>query len=103
MRAYKLFALATAGAASLGLFTSCEKFLDVNQNPNAVLVAPASNLLVAAETSLGFLMGSDLHRYTSLVVQQFSGRGLVPHAVESINFSHHVYYTLNLVVVQAAS
>ena len=75
MRAFKLFTLAAAGAMSLGLLGSCEKFLDVNQNPNAVLVAPASNLLVAAETSLGFLMGSDLHRYTSLVVQQFSGQG----------------------------
>ncbi|GAA3988558.1 SusD/RagB family nutrient-binding outer membrane lipoprotein [Hymenobacter antarcticus] len=75
MRAFKLFALAAAGATSLGLFASCEKFLDINQNPNAVLVAPASNLLVAAETSLGFLMGSDLHRYTSLIVQQFSGQG----------------------------
>ena len=72
MRAFKLFALA---ATSLGLLASCEKFLDVNQNPNAVLEAPASNLLVASETSLGFLMGSDLHRYTSLIVQQFSGQG----------------------------
>ena len=75
MRAFKLIALTAAGATSLGLFASCEKFLDVNQNPNAVLEAPASNILVAAETSMGFLMGSDLHRYTSLVVQQFSGQG----------------------------
>lgn len=75
MRAFKLLALATASATSLGMLASCEKFLDVNQNPNAVLVAPASNVLVAAETSLGFLMGSDLHRYSSLIVQQFSGQG----------------------------
>lgn len=75
MKAFKLFTLAAVGAASLGLLASCEKFLDVNQNPNAVLEAPASNILVAAETSLGFLMGSDLHRYTSLIVQQFAGQG----------------------------
>lgn len=75
MRALKLFTFVVAGATSVGLLTSCEKFLDVNQDPNAVLVAPASNLLVAAETGLGFTMGSDLHRYTSLIAQQFSGQG----------------------------
>ena len=41
------------------MLASCEKFLDVNQNPNAVLVAPATNVLVAAETSMGFLMGGE--------------------------------------------
>ena len=74
MRAYKLITLIAATATSVGL-ASCDKFLDVNQNPNAVLVAPANNLLVAAETSLGFNMGSDLHRYTSIIAQQFSGQG----------------------------
>lgn len=74
MRAFKLFTYATA-LASMGLLASCDDFLDVNQNPSAVLVAPASNSLVAAETSLGFVMGSDLHRYTALIAQQFSGQG----------------------------
>ncbi|GAA4016101.1 SusD/RagB family nutrient-binding outer membrane lipoprotein [Hymenobacter fastidiosus] len=60
---------------SLGLLGACDSFLDVNQNPNSVLVAPPANTLVAAETHLGFLMGSDIHRYSSLFVQQFSGQG----------------------------
>lgn len=60
---------------AVGLLGSCNNFLDVNNNPNAVLVAPAANVLVAAETGLGFLAGSDLHRYTSLIVQQFAGNG----------------------------
>ena len=75
MRTSKITTLVVAAAASVGLLASCDKFLDINQNPNAVLVAPASNVLVASETALGFVMGSDLHRYTSLIVQQFSGQG----------------------------
>jgi Starch-binding associating with outer membrane len=60
---------------SLGALSACDNFLDVNQNPSQVLVAPASNILVAAESHLGFLMGSDIHRYSSLFVQQFAGQG----------------------------
>ena len=75
MRASKLTTLIAAAVTSVGLLASCDKFLDVNQNPNAVLIAPPNNVLVAAETGLGFNMGSDLHRYTSLIAQQFSGQG----------------------------
>ena len=64
--------LATLG---LGSLTACDKFLDINQDPTAILVAPSPNVLVAAETGLGFAMGSDLHRYTALIAQQFSGQG----------------------------
>lgn len=60
---------------ALGLLGSCNKFLDINDNPNAVVVAPAANVLIASQTGLGFLAGSDLHRYTSLIVQQFAGNG----------------------------
>ncbi|GAA4346615.1 SusD/RagB family nutrient-binding outer membrane lipoprotein [Hymenobacter saemangeumensis] len=62
-------------AASLVVLSSCNEFLDVNLNPNAVLQAPPANVLVAAQAHTGFLMGSDLHRYTSLIAQQFSGQG----------------------------
>ncbi|MBC6606594.1 SusD/RagB family nutrient-binding outer membrane lipoprotein [Hymenobacter sp. BT188] len=64
-----------AFTAMLGLLGACDDFLDVNQSPNAVLAAPAPNVLVAAQSHLGFLMGSDIHRYSSLFVQQFSGQG----------------------------
>lgn len=64
-----------AFTAMLGLLGACDNFLDVNQSPNDVLVAPETNVLVAAESHLGFLMGSDIHRYSSLFVQQFSGQG----------------------------
>ncbi|OGX88772.1 hypothetical protein BEN47_08490 [Hymenobacter lapidarius] len=61
--------------ASLLALSSCDKFLDINQNPNAVLEAPAANVLVAGQAHLGFLMGSDLHRYSALIAQQFAGQG----------------------------
>ncbi|GGG51866.1 SusD/RagB family nutrient-binding outer membrane lipoprotein [Hymenobacter glacieicola] len=64
-----------AVVATLGLATACDDFLDINQDPNSILTPPTNNLLVAAETNLGFLMGSDLHRYTSLFAQQFAGQG----------------------------
>ncbi|TGE19251.1 SusD/RagB family nutrient-binding outer membrane lipoprotein [Hymenobacter elongatus] len=60
---------------AIGLLGSCDSFLDVNVNPNAVVVAPAGSVMVAAQTQLGFLMGSDLHRFTSLIAQQFAGHG----------------------------
>ncbi|HEX8428648.1 SusD/RagB family nutrient-binding outer membrane lipoprotein [Hymenobacter sp.] len=64
-----------AFTASLGLLSACDDFLDVNQSPNAVLVAPAPNVLVAAESHLGFQMGSDISRFSLLFVQQFAGQG----------------------------
>ncbi|UYZ63266.1 SusD/RagB family nutrient-binding outer membrane lipoprotein [Hymenobacter weizhouensis] len=61
--------------ASLGLLGSCDDFLNVNQSPNSVLNPQPTNILVSAETQLSFLMGSDIHRYSSLFVQQFAGQG----------------------------
>jgi len=75
MRTFKVVAYAALSTLGLGGLSSCDKFLDINQDPNSILVAPSPNVLVAAETGLGFTMGSDLHRYTSLIAQQFSGQG----------------------------
>jgi Starch-binding associating with outer membrane len=54
---------------------SCNDYLDVNRSPNSVLDAPLANLMPAATVSIGFLSGSDLHRFSALLVQQFSGQG----------------------------
>ncbi|HRK80276.1 MAG: SusD/RagB family nutrient-binding outer membrane lipoprotein [Saprospiraceae bacterium] len=55
--------------------TSCKDYLDVNLDPNAVQDAPIEQLLTTCTVSLGFFGGSDLHRYSSLLAQQFSGQG----------------------------
>ncbi len=54
---------------------SCNDFLDVNTDPNSILDAPIENLLTSATVSLGFMGGSDLHRFGALLAQQFSGQG----------------------------
>lgn len=62
-------------AAALVGLSACDDYLDVNQSPNAVLLAPSPNVLVAGQTHLGFLMGSDLYRFSSLIGQQLAGQG----------------------------
>jgi len=56
-------------------FTSCKKWLDVNQSPNAVLTAPLPQVLTSAQVQLGFNMGSDVARFSSILAQQFAGQG----------------------------
>lgn len=60
--------------ATLGL-NSCKKFVDINDDPTRLKDPDASLILPAAEGRLGFTMGSDIHRFTSLWVQQFAAQG----------------------------
>lgn len=62
------------GGLSFGA-ASCGDYLDINEDPNNILDAPIEQVLTSATTSLGFWAGSDLHRYTALMTQQFSGQG----------------------------
>ena len=64
--------LAIAVALALG---SCENYLDVNENPNSPTEAPIAQVLTNVTVNTGFRNGSDLHRYTSLIAQQFDGQG----------------------------
>ncbi len=74
MRLNKLFKY-TALVLGLTWSTSCNDYLDINVSPNSVLDAPIEQLLTSATTSVGFFAGSDLHRYSALLAQQFSGQG----------------------------
>lgn len=56
-------------------FGSCEKFLDVNDDPNNVTDVQIIQLLPSVTVNVGYLGASDLFRYTSLLAQQFSGHG----------------------------
>lgn len=49
-------------------------FLDINQDPNAVLDAPIEQVLTSATVNLGFWAGSDMNRYGALIAQQWSGQ-----------------------------
>ncbi|MFN4894116.1 MAG: SusD/RagB family nutrient-binding outer membrane lipoprotein [Bacteroidota bacterium] len=55
--------------------SSCRKNLDINVSPNALTTAPLPTVLTSVTTNVGFTGGSDLHRFTSLWVQQFAGQG----------------------------
>lgn len=61
---------------TIGILTtsSCKKFFDINSDPDAVLTAPIEQQLSSLTVNMGFFAGSDVNRYTSLIMQQFSGQ-----------------------------
>lgn len=57
------------------LMSSCDRFLDVNVNPNVIQNPPPGTILTSAQVSLGVAMGGNVHRYSALFTQQFAGQG----------------------------
>lgn len=59
---------------------SCKKMFDINTNPDALpdSKAPVAQLLTSAQVNLGFEGGSDLFRYSTLIMQQMSGGASQP-------------------------
>lgn len=57
----------------LMLLTSCEKFLDVNTDPNNPTEVTPALLLTSAESYLAYTMGGDINRYAGLFVQHYAG------------------------------
>jgi hypothetical protein len=55
------------------VLTGCE-FGDINEDPSRVTAAPINQQLTSLTVSVGFLAGSDLNRYSSLIMQQYSGQ-----------------------------
>jgi hypothetical protein len=53
--------------------TGCE-FGDINEDPSSVVAAPINQQLTSLTVNVGFLAGSDLNRYSSLIMQQYSGQ-----------------------------
>lgn len=53
--------------------TSCE-FEGVNNDPDNILEAPIPQQLTSLTVNVGFLAGSDLNRFSSLIMQQYSGQ-----------------------------
>lgn len=56
--------------------TSCQKYLDINTDPDRIseTSAPIALLFTNATVNTGFASGSDLNRYGALLMQQFSGQ-----------------------------
>jgi hypothetical protein len=62
-------------AAIMLVTSSCDSYLDVNVSPNSPTSAPISQVLTSVTVNVGFRGGSDMHRFTSLIAQQFAGQG----------------------------
>ena len=60
--------------------SSCKKMMDINKNPDAIpdSNSPIAQLLTSAQVNLAFEGGSDLYRYTTLIMQQMSGNASQP-------------------------
>ncbi|MGB4774409.1 MAG: SusD/RagB family nutrient-binding outer membrane lipoprotein [Daejeonella sp.] len=54
--------------------SSCEKFYDINKDPDNLLEAPIQQVLTNVTVSVGFIAGSDINRFSSLIMQQYSGQ-----------------------------
>ena len=57
----------------LALFTSCKKFLDVNNTPNNPISVPPKVMLPNATIGIAFANSNDLDRVTSVLVQHTAG------------------------------
>jgi len=65
----------TIGIGAFLFLASCSDYLDINVDPNSISDAPIETLLTSVTTNVGFTGGSDLNRFASLLVQQYSGQG----------------------------
>ena len=76
LRYFKLIIL----FAGIVAISSCKKFLDINKDPDRLpdSNAPIAQLLTSAQVNLGFEGGSDLYRFTTLIMQQMSGEASQP-------------------------
>lgn len=70
---YKQIVLTSVLTVSM-IFTSCNNFLDVNISPNVTLDNPPNLIMPSVQAMLGFVMGSDINRYTLLWAQQISAQ-----------------------------
>ena len=71
----KLLLYVSAGLL-IGSITSCQKYLDINQDPDRIVEtkAPMDLLLTNVQVNTGFASGSDLFRYPALIMQHFTGQ-----------------------------
>ncbi|MEQ1676758.1 MAG: SusD/RagB family nutrient-binding outer membrane lipoprotein [Chitinophagaceae bacterium] len=76
LKYFKLFLLASGILA----VSSCKKQLDINYDPDRLPDgnSPIEQLLTSAQVNLGFEGGSDLFRYTTLIMQHMSGGASQP-------------------------
>ncbi|HKB42798.1 MAG TPA: SusD/RagB family nutrient-binding outer membrane lipoprotein, partial [Chitinophagaceae bacterium] len=77
--------------SGITVVSSCNKMLDINRNPDAIpdSNSPIAQLLTSAQVNLGFEGGSDLYRYSTVIMQQMSGEASQPNQT-------YEYYRYNI-------
>lgn len=71
----KKILIAFSSVILIGL-VSCQKYLDINKDPDRIVetAAPIDLLLTNVTVNTGFAGGSDLYRWSNILVQQLSGQ-----------------------------
>lgn len=67
-----------------------EDFLDINESPNALLSAPISTVMTSVTVNIGFAMGSDIHRNTNIIMQQFNSGNGGSSAVQNLDVERYL-------------
>jgi hypothetical protein len=72
----KKILITISAAVSLFALSSCQKWMDINKDGDRIAetAAPIDLLLTNVTVNTGFAGGSDLYRYSNLIMQQLSGQ-----------------------------
>jgi hypothetical protein len=86
----RYFKLIILFAGIIGI-SSCKKFLDINKNPEALpdSNSPLAQLLTSTQVNMSFEGGSDLFRFTTVIMQMMSGEASSPNQT-------YEYYRYNI-------
>ena len=76
-----------AGLLLIGIMSACDSFFDINVSPNLAAAVPARTLMASVTGSVGFHMGSDIHRFSSIYAQQFTGGGAA--GTQTVEYSRY--------------
>lgn len=74
MKQFKYMVIASLITIGVLTNSSCKKFYDINKDPDALTSAPIEQQLTSLTVNVGFYAGSDINRFTSLIMQQYSGQ-----------------------------
>ena len=72
-------------AIMLTSLSACDSFLDINVNPNSTTEVPPKTILASITAEMGFRGGSDIHRFSAIWAQQFTGGSGV--GVQTVEYS----------------
>jgi hypothetical protein len=76
------------GLSLVIIFTSCKKYLDVNQTPNNPTAVPPTVVLPNTLIGIGFANANDLNRASSALVQHIAGVGNQTAAYDIYNLAN---------------